>query len=96
MVLLTVQLTGCTELHTLTEMRLELAIHDFIMPTVSLLLKHHSKSTSQETSRVFLSHPSPLEQQSILHSIQVPCTTWSIYLETLSRANSNAVSPVTK
>ena len=96
MVLLKVQLAGCTGLHALTETCLKLAIHDFNTPTVSLLLKHRSKSTSQQTSRVFLSHPTPLEQQSVLHSLQVPCTTWSIHLETLSRVKSNAVSPITK
>jgi len=96
MVLLIVQLTGCMELHTLTQMYLKLAIHDFITPIVSLLLKHHSKSTSQQTSRVFPSHPTPLEHQSVPHSLQFPCTIWSIYLEITSRANSNAVSPVTK
>ena len=36
---LTVQLRGHTEVHTLTQMCLKLAIHDFIMPFVRLLLK---------------------------------------------------------
>jgi len=46
------------------EMCLKLAIHDLITPIVSPLLKHHATNTSKQTSRVFLSHQTPPEQQS--------------------------------